>query len=175
MQFTKLNISNGKIRVQRSPKNRIWTANRLKIHGWPNNYFCTLWMEPGDGFKSFLTMPGSQSYTGLATICSYLQAGTPSPPWTWRTDICSLHTAPAAVRQKERDPSPCSRCGPFRKSKPVWSVMEIISKIQDEAQSWSIARAKHLAMMLPPPYPFFFCLFGVFFLFAPCFYCSYAY
>ena len=66
MQFTKLNISNGKIRVQRSPKNRIWTANRLEIHGWPNNYFCILWMEPGDGFKSFLTMPGSQSYTGLA-------------------------------------------------------------------------------------------------------------
>ena len=132
----------GKIRVQRSPKNRIWTANRLKIHGWPNNYFCILWMEPGDGFKSFLTMPGSQSYTGLATICSYLQAGTPSPPWTWRTGICSLHTAPAAVRQKERDPSPCSQCGPH------------FERANQYGQSWKLSRKykmKPRAGALPGP------------------------
>ena len=48
----------GKIRVQRSPKNRIWTAGPTIISA--------LWMEPGDVFTSFLTMPGSQSYTGLA-------------------------------------------------------------------------------------------------------------
>jgi len=118
-------------------------------------------MELGDVFTSFLTMPGSQSYTGLAAsvlTCKlelHLLLGLGGL-------VFAAYTQPQQQSGKRNViPRHAHDVDHFERANQYGQSWKLSRKYEMKPRAGTLPRAKHLAMMLPPPYPFFLSFWGL--------------
>lgn len=141
-------------------QNRIWTAARLQIRGWPNEYFCQLclrnlettqhlfcecpmtrevWKQVGEWVQANSLMPENWNPpVHLSDWFNELVAGA-------APSVCPGLRSIAAVTiweiWKERNARVFKRT--------TRSVQQIVCTIRDEARTWAFAGNKGLEMLLP--------------------------
>lgn len=143
-------------------QDRIWTAARLQLRGWPNEYFCQLrirnlettrhlfcecqvatkiWEEVANWIQAASLLPENWNQTStMAEWCTDLiAAAAPSR----RSGMQSMVTLTIWEIWRERN----NRV--FRNE--ARTVRQIVHNIQDEARTWRFASNKGLELLLPAP------------------------